>query len=335
MHRHDGANDRAGGRNEASLRVLAAAFLEKFAESARVEIECVGVDVDEDGFGADAVDARPAVAKNVKGCVMTASPGPMPSAMRMASSASVPRRHADGMFATEVVGDGFFEILHGRAEHEVLALEARLTRSSTAALEAAFERAKSSNGTRTARTLDDAEFRPAILCPCFLATSGIGRHFLAEAHGLDLAGVDTRVDQRLAHGEGAALSEAAIVLVGSAIVRETGDDERLARRAHRRGDFAHLRALTSGNFKAVVAEINRRELAAVHVAAEEIHAIHAIGKRRAGDEISAVNARVNVSFFLQAPNVMASAAANPRVNSLFMRKSNTGFRSKDQTQCDQ
>ena len=64
----------------------------------------------------------PAVAKNVYGVVMTSSPGPMSSAIRHASSASLPDDTPIAVRAAAVPRDRLLALLHLRAEDEVLRL---------------------------------------------------------------------------------------------------------------------------------------------------------------------------------------------------------------------
>ena len=65
----------------------------------------------------------PAVAKNVYGVVITSSPGPMSSAIRLISRASLPEETVIGVGAAAVRGQLGFAVGHGRAEDALLALQ--------------------------------------------------------------------------------------------------------------------------------------------------------------------------------------------------------------------
>src|SRR5262245_40067518 len=69
---------------------------------------------------------------------------------------------------------------------------------------------------------DTAKLRAAVLCVSAFAGTGVGRKLRAEAHGLQLRAVATRGNHGFAHGKGAALAEAAIVLGSAAFIGETG-----------------------------------------------------------------------------------------------------------------
>jgi len=62
----------------------------------------------------------PAVAKNVKGLVMTASPGPIPSAMSASSSASVPEETPIPWRHWLYAANARLELLDARPQDEVL-----------------------------------------------------------------------------------------------------------------------------------------------------------------------------------------------------------------------
>ena len=64
----------------------------------------------------------PTVAKNVYGVVITSSPGPMSSAIRQASSASLPEDTPIACAAPAIAGDRLLALLHLRTQDEVLRL---------------------------------------------------------------------------------------------------------------------------------------------------------------------------------------------------------------------
>ena len=72
---------------------------------------------------APAIQIASAVAKNVFGCVMTSSPGPMPIAINASQIASVPLPDADGVRHPVKRGQLLFELLEHRALHVLAALD--------------------------------------------------------------------------------------------------------------------------------------------------------------------------------------------------------------------
>jgi len=118
---------------------------------------------------------------------------------------------------------------------------------------------------RPGALLDDAELGPAVLGPCGLVARGIDGHFLAEADGLDLIGLEPLGDQGLADGEGALLSETAVVLLGAALIGESGDNNGLTRPLQGRGNGLDFRLLIGSDGGTVVAKLDRRIEAALDV----------------------------------------------------------------------
>ncbi len=72
---------------------------------------------------APAIQIASAVAKNVFGCVMTSSPGPMPIAISASQIASVPLPDADGVRHPVKRGQLLFELLEHGALHVLAALD--------------------------------------------------------------------------------------------------------------------------------------------------------------------------------------------------------------------
>ena len=75
---------------------------------------------------APAIQIASAVAKNVFGCVMTSSPGPMPRAMRASQMASVPLPRPTAIFGAVIGGQLGLELLEHRAHDVLAALQDRL-----------------------------------------------------------------------------------------------------------------------------------------------------------------------------------------------------------------
>ena len=72
---------------------------------------------------APAIQMASAVAKNVFGCVITSSPGPIPSAIRRQPDGVGPVAHADRVLRAVILGQLRLELLQHRSHHIGAALQ--------------------------------------------------------------------------------------------------------------------------------------------------------------------------------------------------------------------
>ena len=129
-----------------------------------------------------------AVAKKVKGVVITSSPGPMPRARRAMTRASVPELQPDGVPGAQVGGGLLFEGLHLGAQDEVAGFAAPAGR-----------RVLSSSQRASIWGCEIEDGDRGVRCSCFLLAHhalGVLQVALAIAGGGPAGGVEGRRSPR-------------------------------------------------------------------------------------------------------------------------------------------
>lgn len=286
MDRDDCAQPVAAWSQNRSVRSPRAARFEEFQKLFRIKVQRSLPDIHEDRFRPHAVDA----ARRCKKCVGSCQDGITRADAHRHQDGELgirSRGHADRMSTADEVTERRLEILDCGTQNKLLRLEeTRDTRRDLLLHQRMLAGQIKKRNAHSALFLHDAELGAAVKSPGGLAAAGIRRHLFPKAHGLNASGWNTGINQSLPGRQSAAFTEFAVVLLGSPIIGESGDNQIAGGGFHRGRNLLDFRLLGTCNLEAVVSEINRRELSARHARTEEVRPLDTVAKRRACHEVA-------------------------------------------------